>query len=143
MRSAANYRFYGEKEVRLLEQVCLYRSVGISVKDIRMMLKAPDGNASRLLKRRLRELESEIAVLRSHQTAILRLLQSKNLTRRAKKMTKEKWVAIMKGAGFSEADMHRWHHEFERSDPQEHEQFLQYLHIPEKEIQSIREWSRK
>lgn len=142
-RSAANYRLYGEKEVHTLEQVCLYRSVGISVRDIRLMLAAPQSHAVSLLKRRLQELDSEIGQLRSHQTAILRLLRSKNLTRRTKKMTKEKWVSIMQGAGFGEADMHRWHQEFERSDPQEHEQFLQYLHIPEKEIQTIREWSRK
>ena len=44
-------------------------------------------------------------------------------------MTKEKWVAIMKEAGFSEADMHRWHRTFERSSPEEHEQFLKYLVI--------------
>ena len=142
-RSSTNYRYYGEKEVRTLEQVCLYRSVGMSVRDIRLILAAPESNAASLLKRRLQELDSEISQLRGHQAAILRLLQSKNLNRRVKKMTKEKWVAIMQGAGFSESDMQRWHKEFEKSDPQEHQQFLQYLHIPEKEIQHIREWSRK
>jgi len=58
-------------------------------------------------------------------------------------MTKEKWVSIMKGAGFSEADMHRWHVVFERTAPDDHEQFLQYLRIPSDEIQAIRKWSRE
>ncbi len=142
LRSAADYRLYGGKEVERLEQIRLYRSVGMSVRDIQLMLSAPDSDAARLLKRRLRELEQEISELRAHQQAILRLLRSKKI-RRTDEMTKEKWVGIMKSAGFSEQDMRRWHQEFERSDPEEHQQFLQYLHIPEKEIQSIREWSRK
>ena len=58
-------------------------------------------------------------------------------------MTKDKWVTIMKAAGFNDADMHRWHRTFERSAPQDHEDFLRYLHIPEAEIRSIREWSVK
>ena len=58
-------------------------------------------------------------------------------------MTKDKWVAVMKAAGFTDNDMHRWHREFEKSAPKDHEEFLNFLHIPEKEITSIREWSRK
>ena len=58
-------------------------------------------------------------------------------------VTKEKWVAIMKAAGFSEDDMHRWHAEFEKSAPGEHQEFLEFLHIPEEELTRIREWSRR
>ncbi len=57
-------------------------------------------------------------------------------------MTKEKWVTIMKSAGFNEDDMRRWHKEFEKAAPDDHQEFLQYLHIPLEEINSIREWSR-
>jgi len=143
LRSAADYRFYGQKEVQRLEQIRLYRSVGLSIRDIRMVLSAPETNAASVLKRRLREVDEEIAELRQHQQAILRLLKSKKILKGTKDMTKEKWVSIMKAAGFNEADMKRWHREFERSAPQDHQEFLQYLHIPEAEINSIREWSRK
>ena len=143
LRSQARYRLYGEKEVRVLEQIRLYRSVGLSVRDIRMLLAAPETSAASLLKRRLRELEEEIRQRRQHQRAILRLLRSKNTLRRIKNMTKDKWVAIMQAAGFQEQDMHRWHREFERAAPEDHQEFLQYLHIPAGEIRSIREWSRK
>jgi hypothetical protein len=57
-------------------------------------------------------------------------------------MTKEKWVSIMKAAGFNEDDMRRWHREFEKAAPEDHNEFLAYLHIPSAEIRSIREWSR-
>ena len=57
-------------------------------------------------------------------------------------MTKDKWVAIMKAAGFNEDDMRRWHQQFEKAEPAEHQQFLEYLHIPAADITKIREWSR-
>jgi DNA-binding transcriptional MerR regulator len=143
LRSPAQYRLYGDRELRVLDQIRLYRSVGMSVKDIRLLLSAPENQAAALLKRRLRELEEEIAQLRGHQSAILRLLRGKDILRRTKDMTKEKWVTIMKSAGFSEDDMQRWHREFERAAPEDHQEFLQYLHIPDKEIRDIREWSKK
>jgi len=142
-RTGANYRLYGEKEARVLEQICMYRSVGLSVSSIRAMLANPETDVAVLLRRRLQELDSEIGQLREHQRVILRLLQSKTILRRTKNMTKDKWVSIMKAAGFSEDDMHRWHREFEKSAPEDHRDFLAYLHIPAAEIQSIREWSRK
>jgi DNA-binding transcriptional MerR regulator len=134
---------YGEKETRVLEQICLYRSVGLSVASIRAMLASPQSEVASLLRRRLQELDSEINQLRQHQRVILRLLQSKDILRRTKKMTKEKWVSIMKAAGLTEDDMNRWHREFERSAPEDHNEFLQFLHIPAAEIKTIRDWSRK
>lgn len=142
-RTSANYRLYGEKEARVLEQICLYRSVGLSVSSIRAMLANPETDVAALLRRRLQELDSDISRLRKHQRVILRLLQTKNILRRNKNMTKDKWVSIMKAAGFSEDDMRRWHREFEKAAPEDHNEFLAYLHIPATEITSIREWSRK
>ncbi len=142
LRTESNYRLYGEREERLLEQVCLYRSIGVSVRDIARMLAAPQSKPTALLKRRLQELEQEISQLRSHQLLILKLLRGKGIGR-TKHMTKEKWVSIMQAAGFSEADMRRWHQAFEHSSPEEHEEFLNYLKIPPPEIRHIREWSAK
>jgi DNA-binding transcriptional MerR regulator len=142
-RTGAQYRMYGDKEVHTLEQICLYRSVGLSVKDIAAILGTPKSDAAGLLQHRLLELEGEIERLRGHQRKILQLLKTRNISRRSKAMTKEKWVTIMKSAGFTEGDMHRWHREFERSAPEDHEKFLAFLNIPNDEIASIRQWSRK
>ena len=57
-------------------------------------------------------------------------------------ITKQKWVSIMKACGLSDEQMHRWHAEFERSAPEEHQEFLEFLHIPAAEIKTIREKSR-
>jgi hypothetical protein len=89
------------------------------------------------------ELNAEIETLREHQRAILKLLRNYDFCERTEMNTKEKWVSIMEAAGFKEADMHRFHVAFERSAPNEHQEFLEFLHIPAEEIASIREWSRK
>ena len=56
LRTAADYRLYGEREAKLLEQICLYRSIGVSVRDIARVLAAPQTKPTAVLKRRLREL---------------------------------------------------------------------------------------
>lgn len=141
-RTAGNYRAYGDKHLERLRQICEYRAAGLTLDDIRALLRKPDNDAASVLKRRLSALNGEIERLREHQRAILRLLQVKNSIWRTEMITKEKWTSIMRASGFSEDDMHRWHAEFERMAPDEHREFLQFLHIPEDEISSIREWSR-
>jgi hypothetical protein len=49
----------------------------------------------------------------------------------------------MKASGLSEKEMHRWHVEFERAAPAEHQEFLEFLHIPVAEIRTIRDWSAR
>lgn len=142
VRSAANYRRYGEQDLRRLQQICAYRNAGLTLADIRAILDRRETDASAVLKRRLIALDGEIETLRAHQRAILSLLKNKSLGRK-KMITKEKWVSIMKASGLTETDMHRWHEEFERSAPDEHQEFLEFLHIPAEEIRSIREWCRK
>jgi len=140
-RSYGNYRCYEEADVQRLLQIRAYRDAGLKLEDIRAILDRPGGDAMGVLKRRLLELDAEIGTLRGHQQAILKLLQHKTL-RRAKMMTKEKWISIMKACGFSDGQMHRWHSEFERSAPEEHQEFLEFLHISPGEIKTIREQSR-
>jgi len=109
----------------------------------RSLLDAPHtASAAEVLRRRMVELGKTIEQLREHQQAIARLLQIKSFTRSNKMITKEKWVAVMRSAGFTDEDMHRWHTEFEKSAPAEHQEFLEFLHIPAAEIAKIRDWSR-
>ena len=57
-------------------------------------------------------------------------------------VTKDKLVSIMRASGLTEENMQRFHAEFERSAPQEHQEFLEFLKIPADEIKKIREASR-
>jgi len=144
-RSGGNYRYYSEADAQQLLQIRAYRNAGLTLEDIRTILTTYSSrrgsDASRVLKRRLVELDTEIDALRAHQRAILQLLGHKAL-RKAEMITKDKWVSIMKSCGFSNEQMHRWHAEFERSAPEEHQEFLEFLHIPAQEIKTIREQGR-
>ncbi len=137
-RTAGNYRAYGERELERLRLICVYRNAGLKLNDIRSLLETSRGDASAVLKRRLVELDGEIERLRGHQRAIVRLLNQTDRLRRMAMVTKEKWVSVMRAAGFSEEDMRRWHAEFEKSAPREHQEFLEFLHIAPEEIRSIR-----
>lgn len=145
-RSGGNYRSYSEADVVRLMQIRAYRDAGLKVDDIRQLLNVrsdrPATGAGAVLRRRLLELDAEISRLRGHQQAILKLLEHKALGR-TKMISKEKWVSIMKGCGFTAEQMDRWHAEFERAAPEEHQEFLEFLHIPVAEIKTIREQSRK
>lgn len=139
-RSAANYRRYGEQDLRRLQQIRAYRHAGLTLHDIRAILDRRQTDAGAVLKRRLLALDDEIEILRDQQRAILKLLKNDSIGRK-KMITKEKWVSIMKASGLTEADMHRWHAAFEKAAPQEHQEFLEFLHIPAAEIRTIRDWS--
>ena len=142
LRSTGNYRVYRESDVHRLEQVCVYRRAGIKLENIRAILDRSESDVGAVLRRRLAELDAEIETRRGHQRAILMLL-GEGFSGETETMTKEKWVSIMKASGFDEAQMRRWHEEFERSAPEDHEEFLRYLNIPAEEAATIREWSRK
>lgn len=142
-RSAGNYRRYGEKDLERLRQICVYRGMGLKLADIREVLDRPDSDAAAVLTRRLAELEAEISRLRGHQQSILKLLRNKTEFERNQMVTKDKLVSIMRAAGLTEDDMNRFHVEFEKSAPAEHQEFLEFLHIPAGEIAMIRQESRK
>lgn len=57
-------------------------------------------------------------------------------------MTKEKFVSVLKAAGLTEEEMRRFHREFEKNAPEDHQEFLEFLKIAPEEIQQIRAWSR-
>src|SRR5512146_2377294 len=137
-RSDGNYRCYSDKDLQRLRQICMYRDSGLKLEDIRSILERPENDASSVLKRRLVEINAEIETLRGHQRAILKLLNAKKGLWRLKVVTKEKWVSIMKAAGITEDDMKRWHSQFEKAAPSEHQEFLEFLHIPADEIKHIR-----
>jgi hypothetical protein len=57
-------------------------------------------------------------------------------------MTKEQWVEVLEAAGIDQEGRERWHRAFEVKYPEGHQGFLQWLRLPEAEIERIREWSR-
>jgi DNA-binding transcriptional MerR regulator len=129
--------------VERLEQICMYRQMGIPLKEMRRLLDESGANTSvEILRKRLRVLGHEIASLRRQQRYIVELLKQKPLQQGAEMINKERWVEIMRAAGLKEQDMHNWHVQFEKMEPEAHQEFLESLGIKAPEIQKIREWSR-
>ena len=144
-RSGGNYRCYGEADLARLREIRAYRDAGLKLGDIRAILDRPKSGGAGVLRRRLLEIDGEINTLRAYQQAILRLLEqnASGKGKKGKMITKEKWVSIMKASGLTNEQMNGWHTEFERSAPEEHQEFLEFLHIDPEEIRAIREQCRK
>ena len=142
-RTAGNYRDYATADLDRLRQIRAFRAAGLTIADIRAILAQPKNDAAAVLRRRLAQLGIEAEKLRRQQFALAKLLQETANTRRNKMMTKEKWTEIMRSTGFSEDDMRRWHAQFEKSAPEDHDEFLRFLHIPAEEVTRIRKWSRE
>lgn len=138
LRSGNGYRWYGEKEIRRLENILAYRSYGLPVAQIEHLVDREDGVAQeRILREQFNALEREIMNLRRQQKAIVQLLDQPQLLEN-QMVTKERWVEIMRAAGLSEEDMLNWHRNFEKMEPEEHHNFLESLGISAEEIKRIR-----
>jgi len=136
-RTAAGYRRYTTREYRRLERICKFRSAGIPLDDVRQLLA--DGRpGTRILEKRLDELQREILLLRSQQHMIIDMLKNISGKTCAPVVNKEMWVQLLASAGMDEAAMARWHTEFERCAPDAHHEFLLSLGIPEAQVQQIR-----
>lgn len=133
------YRRYSAADARRLSRICEYRKAGLSLKEIGRILGDPgESRLAHALERRLTELNKEMTALRNQQRLVAGLLGRKDLLDPTEAMDKETWCALLVAAGFTEADQHRWHVDFERTAPEKHLRFLRMLNIPEEEIAAIR-----
>ena len=54
------------------------------------------------------------------------------------RVTVDQWVEMFRAIGLEDAEMHKWHAEFERRHPRGHQSFLEWLGLPEDRIDEIR-----
>ena len=141
-RSESNYRLYSESDLKKMGRIQLFRSAGLSLDSIELLLEKENSELDSTLEGRLLTINSEIQKLRNQQKVILNILENETLARDSRIMTKEVWVSILKGAGLDDAGMKNWHIEFERASPEAHQDFLESLGIEKDEVAAIRDWSR-
>ncbi len=140
-RTDKDYRVYSESDAKRLEQICLYRQAGLALEDIRQILDTRGGKLTAVLQRRLDELNQEIQHLHEQQRVIVGLLENPGPLAKVRVMSRERWVSLLSASGFSVEDMRRWHIQFERSAPDKHREFLQFLRLDPREIRRIRSWA--
>ena len=161
-RLANGYRQYARADEDRLERIIGYRRTGASLRDISRMLDGGEESLRAVLERRLQELNAEQAGLREQQRVILLLLKvsplpplpprqpgersgeggSEQITSRSGTMNLRMWVRLLEASGFDQEARNRWHGAFERSSPESHQRFLEFLCLPAPEIARIRRASR-
>jgi MerR family transcriptional regulator, thiopeptide resistance regulator len=142
-RTSSGYRLYTEAEVKRLERICSLRQTGLSIEDIKSILRSEDNSCADLLERRLNQIGEEILALKAKQRLLSAMLKGMAMEGGQPAVDKEMWIEMLRAAGMDEQAMDRWHAEFEHRAPEAHHGFLLSLGIPEKETRTIRECSRK
>ena len=141
-RSESNYRLYSDNDLQKMDRIVLFRSAGLPLESIALLLEKEGGDLDSILEKRLFSINSEIQGLRNQQNVILKILEIENLERHSRVITKEIWVSILKAAGLDEAGMRNWHIEFEKTSPEGHQDFLESIGLNREEITTIRDWSK-
>lgn len=140
-RAANGYRYYNQTAQQRLTSIIAYRAFGIAVAKLPNLIDRNDKVVQeQILQTQFAALEQEITKLRQQQKAIVQLLQRPNLSEETM-VTKQRWGEIMQAAGLNENDMKNWHQQFEKMEPEAHQEFLQSLSISKNEIKKIRIWS--
>lgn len=142
-RTYSNYRVYFENDVEKLRKIEFYKKTGLSLEEIKDILKSDNKGIERILEKRLEQLDVDIEELKIQQKVITDILKVKKELNLSKSISKEMWVDILRKTGLSEAGMKKWHKAFEKTAPLAHEEFLKNLGIEDNEVDKIRKWSKK
>jgi len=141
-RLGNDYRHYADASDRRLRQIRLYRQTGLSLAEIRRILDRPKKDLAAAMERQLYEVLAQMEALRGRQRVIVELLKHRRLLDQVRNMDRDKWVKLLRASGFTDEDLARWHRDFERTDPQYHQRFLEFLGLPPDAIRTVRESAR-
>ena len=141
-RSRGNYRLYDEATVERLQQIQVYRTVGLPLDSIKALLTSVSASSA-ILEQHLHDLNGEINRLRQQQQVIIKLLNHAVGLNDSRQVNKAQWIEMLQAAGLDDTGMHKWHCEFEQRSPEAHQAFLESLGIDPYEITQIRAFSRK
>jgi DNA-binding transcriptional MerR regulator len=139
-QSTAGYRLYGPDAATRLARIVELRSAGLPLETVKRVLESRTPLAE-ALERQVVALNKQIEALRTQQRVVLSLLQTSTTRSRARTLSKEAWTKMFRSIGLTDADMRRWHAQFEQSMPEAHRDFLESLGLETAEVRRIRAWS--
>ena len=135
-RSEAGYRLYNDEDDERLQKIVLFRSMGISLKVIKILIGSQQSRLANILMQRLNELNLEIKALKDQQQNIIDLLDKVKILEKHFSAQKED---IDQFALLCDIDPVNWHLQFEAISPEMHKKFLKLLqNIPEELKLSLR-----
>ena len=133
------YALEGGEELKLDQILKRVGEAGIPLAEIKVMLDHPASKAVRILRKRLKNIQREIGLLRHQQRHVVHLLGCPELIKDTPMLSKDQWIEILRSSGLDDNGMDQWHREFEKSAPEAHRAFLESLGLTEQEVQEIRE----
>ena len=136
--SLNDYRLYNDNDLDDLKKICLYRGMGIPLKQIASIINDKETHIASILEGQLEQLNKRINTLRCQQKIILNILKNDKLRKKTRALTKDDWINILRATGLTDDEMIKWHIEFEKNSPEAHQDFLESLGITTEEIKKIR-----
>lgn len=137
-RTNSNYRLYSNEDVEKLRAIIKYKDAGISLEDIAKLFDIEKNNITDILTERLKNIQNEIKILKKQESMILAVLIEKVKMSDTKMFDRISWTELLVSLGFSHEDMIKWHRDFERDSPKEHDAFLRAIGMSEDEIKKLR-----
>ena len=132
-RSPAGYRLYSGADKRKLEQVRMFRDLGVPLRSIRSFLDRKGDKLTPVLLKRLLAINSQICALRGQQRSILSMIETEGTLKGSKK-TLRAHAPLGREAGITEENYRMVHRTFQKAAPAEHRRFLRHLGFTAAEI---------
>jgi DNA-binding transcriptional MerR regulator len=136
LRSGVGYRLYSDEDRRRLQQICMFRDLGVPLKGIRTFLERKNDKVTPILLKRLLAINSEIDQLRDQQRSILGMIEAEGILKGSKPFLL-RHRAIGREAGVTEKNYRSVHSIFQRAAPKEHRRFLKHLGFSDAEIRQF------
>ena len=134
-RTEAGYRLYSEDDEKKLQSIVIFRSMGISLDNIRLLLDYNKSTLANALLIRLNELNQEIEELKQRQKNIINLLKEVKTFDQVLSGKNQDQIAQILFNGIKPLE---WHERFEAISPDLHQEFLKIADsIPESIKESI------
>jgi DNA-binding transcriptional MerR regulator len=143
IRAANNYRKYSDDDLKRLQQICLYREIGMSLEHIKLILESTQTNMTIILEKHLSILNDSIRKLQIQRQIIAQMVKN-NISLNSFGVPLEvNLIKILKKIDINHDKLEKLHIEFERLFPDAHQDFLELLKLPSDEIEQIRKYSKK
>lgn len=143
-RSEAGYRLYNGDDLERLSRIKLFKDAGIPLNELSKLLRDEEKNSiTAALLKQLNELNREIMAIRERQEVIVKILGSVKVVGNIHEVDPEGWHEILINAGIGVAATNKFHEEFEKHSPEQHQQFLEAIGFDEEEIRSMRQRSQR
>lgn len=143
-RSESNYRLYSEDSLRKLDRICTFREAGVPLTEISKILNTDNNIERDILEKTLQMLNSEAKKIKSRQEKIIKMLEGgEDIMAAAKGIDKDLIIESLRLVGVNDDGLDKLHANLEKSSPESHQSFLEFLGFTEEEIKYIRTNAQK